>query len=277
MQFTPITAEQRRQFTEEGYLIVRQAIGKDLVAKLLEAGDRMVATDQQLNRCPSHDKTTDGFRNVISMDDAFLPLLMNPTTVPLIVQLFGPRIQLATSHLIYRLPDPAGKKCKPGWHRDIMHTPDDLGHAHVPRMEVKCAYYLTDLSEPNSGSTVFAPGSHLLKEHLKIDPATGNPEKYLEPRLQPGDAVLFENRTFHAAGSNLSGRTRKAVMFGYSYRWLRPMDYLTQPPELVEKVDEIGKQLLCATADPLGRFIPGGGAEPLIRWCEQHKIHYSAA
>lgn len=279
MDFTLLSVEQRRQFYDEGYLIVRNAIDAETVGRLIEAGDRLVASKSLVSRQRSEDGQFDGFRNVIALDDAFIPLLTNARTVPLIAQLFGPRIQLATSHLIYKHPDPPGSPIKrrlPGWHRDIANTPEDLGHAYVPRMEMKCAYYLTDLREPHSGSTLLSPGSNHAKERIAINPETGDPDNVLEPSLNPGDAVFFENRTWHAGGVNLTPRIRKAVMFGYSFRWLKPMDYVVQPRELIEKVDRIGRQLLGATEDPDGRFIPGGGSEPLIEWCTQHGVKYEA-
>jgi ectoine hydroxylase-related dioxygenase (phytanoyl-CoA dioxygenase family) len=279
MEFTAITAEQRRQFYEEGYLIIRNALDSATVSRLIEAGDRLVASDCQIGRQRIADGQFDGFRNVISLDDAFIPLLTHARTVPLIAQLFGPRIQLATSHLIYKSPDPAGStktRRLPGWHRDIANTPEDIGHAFLPRMEMKCAYYLSDLSEPNSGATLLSPGSNHAKKRIEINPETGDPDNVLEPSLKPGDAVFFENRTWHAGGLNLTNRIRKAVMFGYSFRWLKPMDYVVQPRSLVEKVDAIGKQLLGATEDPQGHFIPGGGSEPLIEWCTRHNVKYEA-
>ena len=277
MEFTAITAEQRKQFYEQGYMIVRKALDADQIARLIDAGDRLVATDRLRDRQRSNDGQYDGFRNVIALDDAFIPLLTHSKTVPLIAQLFGPNIHLATSHLIYKQADKPGtppNRRLPGWHRDISGTPEDLGHAYLPRLEMKCAYYLTDLSEPNSGATLLSPGSNQLKKPLVINKETGDPDNVLEPLLQPGDAVFFENRTWHAGGLNLTGRMRKAVMFGYAYRWMRPMDYLIQPKELVSKVDRIGQQLLGATEDPDGKFVAGGGAEPLIEWCTKHGVKY---
>jgi len=277
MDFTPLSAEQRRQFYEEGYLIVRNAIDATLVSRLIEAGDRLVASDSLISRQRSSDGQFDGFRNVIALSDEFIPLLLNARTVPLIVQLFGPRIHLTTSHLIHKHPDPPGSpktRRLPGWHRDIQGTAEDLGHAHIPRMEMKCAYYLTDLTEPHSGSTLLSPGSNHAKERIKINPETGDPDNVLEPSLKPGDAVFFENRTWHAGGVNLTNRIRKAVMFGYSFTWVRPMDYLIQSRTLIEKVDRIGKQLLGANEDPEGRFIPGGDHEPLIEWCTRNNVKY---
>jgi ectoine hydroxylase-related dioxygenase (phytanoyl-CoA dioxygenase family) len=176
--------------------------------------------------------------------------------------------------LIYKHADDADTPAThrdPGWHRDIAGVPNDLGHARIPRMEIKVAYYLTDLSEPNSGVTLMAPGSNNLKERLAIPAGQADPDNVMEAQLQPGDAVLFENRTWHAGGLNLSGRTRKAVMFGYGYRWLALQDGSSYPEDLIGKVDDIGKQLLDGLKDAQGRFIPGGINKPLMDWAKQHQ------
>lgn len=278
MEFTPLTAEQKRMFEEDGLLIVRNALDPDTVARLVEAGDRLCATDRTENRYRTADGQYDGFRNCIAMDDAFLPLLTNPKTVPLLVQLLGPNIHLITSHLIHKQPQPLDtprEKRNPGWHRDVAGTVEDLGHANIPRLEIKCAYYLSDLRERNSGVTLFSPGSHLLKDRMTIPEGQPDPDNVLEPSLEPGDAVFFENRTWHAGALNLSGRVTRAVMFGYGHLWLKPFDYAVQAPSLVEKVtDDIGRQLLGALQDPDGRFIPGGINKPLREWCRQHGVAY---
>ena len=45
-------------------------------AGLIEAGDRLIATDARVNRYQTSE-FYDGFRNCIVMDDAFIPLLTN--------------------------------------------------------------------------------------------------------------------------------------------------------------------------------------------------------
>ena len=279
MKFTPLLEEQRRQFHDEGYLIVRGALGGEQIEKLIAAGDRLCASDQTENRQRTEDGLYDGFRNCIALDDAFVPLLTQETTVPLIAQLFGANIHLVTSHLIYKhrdAPETPLETREPGWHRDIAGTPDDLGHANIPRMEMKCAYYLTDLSEPNWGATLFSPRSNHLKEELPFPAGQSDPDDVVEPTLRAGDAVFFENRTYHAASVNHSPHTRKAVMFGYGFQWLRPMDYKIQPQELAAKTTDIGRQLLGLERNEGGKFIAGSGNAPLREWCAQHGVKYKA-
>ena len=228
--FTKLTEEQRLQFRDEGYLIVRNVLDEELIGRLLEAGDSLIATEERLNRYQTSEYY-DGFRNCIMLDDAFVPLLTNEFTLPLVIQLMGSNLQLSTSHLIYRHPDPPGTPetiRRPGWHRDGGRTQLDLGQGNYPRLGLKCAFYLTDLSEPNSGVTMLAPGSNQLTERIDIPEGATDPANAIEPLLNPGDCVIFEYRTWHAGAPNFSDLTRKAVMIGYCYRWLKPMDYVKQ-------------------------------------------------
>ncbi len=272
--FTKVTHEQRQQFRDEGYLIIRNALDEDMISPLIEAGDRLIATDERFNRYQTSE-FYDGFRNCIVMDDAFIPLLTNGITLPLVIQLLGSNLQLSTSHLIYRHPDPPGTPDsvrRPGWHRDGGRTQLDLGQDNYPRLGLKCAFYLTDLSEPNSGVTMLAPGSNQLTERIEIADGATDPANALEPLLNPGDCVIFEYRTWHAGAPNFTDVTRKCVMIGYCYRWLKPMDYVKQDASFVDKLSDIERYLVGEEVDSTVEFQPQGGANPLHEWCEEHGI-----
>ena len=272
--FTKLTDAQRRQFHDEGYLIVRNTLEDASISQLIEAGDRLLASDARLNRYATS-AYYDGYRNCISMDDAYIQLLTNAVTLPLVIQLLGSNLQLSTSHLIHRHPDPPGTPDsvrRPGWHRDGGRTQLDLGQGNYPRLGLKCAYYLTDLSEPNSGVTMLAPGSNQLTERIDIPEGATDPANAIEPLLNPGDCVIFEYRTWHAGAPNFSELTRKAVMIGYCYRWLKPMDYVKQDSSFVEKLSDIEKYLVGEEVDDTLEFQPQGGANPLNDWCAEHGV-----
>ncbi len=272
--FSKLTERQRRQFHEEDYLIIRNALDEASISRLIEAGDRIIATDERFNRYQTS-AYYDGFRNCITMDDAFIPLLTQASTLPLVLQLLGANLQLSTSHLIYRHPDPAGTADsirRPGWHRDGGGISGDLGAANFPRLGLKCAFYLTDLSEPNSGVTMLAPGSNQLSERIDIPEGETDPVNALEPLLNPGDCVIFEYRTWHAGAPNFTARTRKAVMIGYCYRWLKPMDFVRQDEAFLEKLTEIEKYLAGEEVDDTLEFQPGGGYNPLKAWCQEYGV-----
>ncbi|MCY3865049.1 MAG: phytanoyl-CoA dioxygenase family protein [Chloroflexi bacterium] len=278
MDFVKITPEQKRQFDEEGYLIMREAIDSETVSALIEAGDRLIASDRQLNRQRRPGGKYDGFRNCVSMDEAFRPLITNPKVFSIVAQLLSPYLSLLTSHLIYRAPDPPGSpdtERLPGWHRDHYMSMRDLGDQHIPRHSLKVAYYLTDLSEPNTGVTMVAARSNQLKERIEIPEGQVDPASKVEPLLNPGDAVFFENRTWHAGAANLTDRTRKAVMIGYSYDWITPTDYRQQAPELVEKLSPMERYLVGEPADDNPHFDFTGGYNPIAEWCAENEYQHN--
>ena len=277
MQFRHISPRQKRQFDEEGYLIVRGAIDSETIAALTAAGDRLIASDRERNRQRRPGGLYDGFRNCVALDDVFLPLITNEKTFPLVAQLLSPHLSLLTSHLIYRYPDPPGSPATerlPGWHRDHYMSMRDLGDEHIPRHSLKVAYYLTDLSEPNTGATMMAAGSNQLKAPIEIPEGAVDPASKVEPLLQPGDCVFFENRTWHAGAANLSARVRKAVMIGYSYDWISPTDYRRQAPAMLEKLSPMQRYLVGEPADDSPQFDFTGGPNPIADWCAENGYHH---
>lgn len=242
-----ISQEDIDHFDQKGYLIVRNALNQETVARLIEAGDRLLESDLKKNRQTAAGGLYDGFRNAIVLDDAFVPLIDHATILPTVVQLLGADLHIMTSHLIYKQPDPKdapNTHRQPGWHRDYAMATHDLGNAAIPRLLVKCAYYLTDLSEPNRGVTMVAPESNHLLGRPEIADGGVDPVDAVEPRLQPGDCLIFENRTFHAGAVHKGDQTRKAIMVGYGYRWVKPMDYNVQPSSFVEKLTPLQKFLV---------------------------------
>lgn len=79
MDFVRLSDEQRRRFDEDGFLIVRDALDAPATA-------RLIASDSQALRQRVADGSYDGFRNVVALDDAFVPLLTHAKTVGLIVR-----------------------------------------------------------------------------------------------------------------------------------------------------------------------------------------------
>lgn len=239
-----------KDFEREGYVILPKVIPETLIKRLISAGDKNVNSNRLKMRQRSKDGINDGFRNCIALDDSFLELIANPIILPYIIKLLGYDIKLLTSHLIYRKSSEITKEIprnNPGWHRDFYQAQNSLGHNKMPRLDIKAAFCLTDLSKPLSGGTLFAPKSHLLTKPLELD-EKGNPQHYVEPKLKTGDCVLFENRTWHAGGVNFSKQTRKVVMIGYTYVWVQATDFQIQSKKVLEKAYElygdIGLQLL---------------------------------
>ncbi|WP_017239000.1 phytanoyl-CoA dioxygenase family protein [Streptomyces sp. SS] len=270
--------EQLATFDRDGLLILRGALAPEVRDRAAEAAVQLLATDRTVGRDRSVDGK-DGFRGVIALDDAFLPLVANPAVLPTLVGLLSPNIHLMSSNLIAMpsLPDEQRTIRVPsrhGWHRDMSSTVADLGVEHTPRLAIKVAYFLTDPG-PDAGLTMFVPGSHSRTGPVTVPEGDNDPPGAITPDIGPYDVVLFENRTWHAGGLNRSGHDRLAVMMQYGYRWLNAVD--DPAPGLLDRPDlnAVERQLL-GTRDrnPDGSVArEGSGARPVTDWWE----HLSAS
>lgn len=267
MEAAVLTEAQRQDFERDGFLVVPGALSSEMLDRLVSAADRLYAEGVAAEGLSKANHWE--LRNCLPADPAFLELLDWPATFPLVVDLLNWNVHLITSHLIMRAPSPpdADEAWKAsGWHRDGGTSSTEMQEPH-PRLLIKIAYWLSDLSEPGRGAIRFVPGSHRLVGPPAQAPEMADPYGAVEMRAKPGDAVLFEQRMWHAVGPNHSDMVRKSLFFGYGYRWLRPMDYVTMPRELLESVSPIRRQLLGDAATQLGYYIPTDADVPLRAWC----------
>lgn len=259
-------------FERSGFVVLRDVITPEWREQAAAAAMRLLAGD----RTPGRDRSVDGkdgFRGIVAMDDTFLPLVTNPKVLPTLVALLSADLHLMSSNLIC-MPSipPGGMRTirvpeRHGWHRDMSSTTRDLGTATVPRLAIKAAYFLSDLT-PDAGVTMIVPGSRTDTGPVTVPAGAIDPPGAITPDLGPCDVLLFENRTWHAGGLNTSGRPRLAVMMQYGYRWLAAID--DPAPELLERenLTDIERQLLGQPdRHPDGSIAPeGAGAVPLRAW-----------
>ena len=267
MDLVKLTSEQRQAFDADGFLVVPNVLNSDAVDRMVETGDRLMTDFLDSD----DEKYYNQIREDIVQQEAFRPLISYSPTVPLIVQLLTPQIHLHTASLIYKKPrDPDNTPPERGWHRDIG-TQEDLGHAGLHRVGVKICYCLTDFHEPSSGMTLLARSSHLRNEALGIPRGKADPPETVDTSLNAGDAIFFENRTYHSAAPNFSDRVSKVIIFGYAYRWMRPdinLDLMDLNAPWLQELDDIDKQLL--GADGYHDLINPPTA--LLEWAERHGV-----
>jgi ectoine hydroxylase-related dioxygenase (phytanoyl-CoA dioxygenase family) len=267
-KFAVLSDEQRLFFDTQGYLVVEDALPQDYLQELIEAADDVQERLKDAGKPSSNGQWS--LRNCIVYHDAFFRLLDYPTTVPLAWQLLNWNIQMNTSHLVVlpAQPEPSDEeKMKLGFHRDGGTSSGEMEEPH-PRIMLKIAYILSDQTDASSGATWIVPGSNRMTGRPPIDPQTGNLVGAKMVNLKPGDAFLFEQRTYHCGGHNWSDLPRRTLFFGYGYRWFKAMDYIQMPDEIVAKANPIQKQLLGVVSDPLSFFIPVEEDVPLKKLLE---------
>jgi ectoine hydroxylase len=261
-----LTDAEREFFNTQGYLIVKNALDPQAVARLIGAVDRI---DNRERTSDIRNKLM-SVPNIVHEDPALVDLIDWPTTYPKVWGILGWNTYLYHSHIDVTPPaDEAALTWRVAWHQDSMRVNDEIETHPRPRLSIKIGYYLTDVSQPDRGNTLVVPGSQLLDE---IDcPADGvsNPPGTEPLCLNPGDAVIIDRRIWHSRSPNQCDQTRKVIWYGYSYRWLRPKDAMTVT-QLYPQLDPIRRQILGDGLSANGTYDPHDGDVPLRGWLREH-------
>ncbi|RXZ81343.1 phytanoyl-CoA dioxygenase [Paenibacillaceae bacterium] len=254
-----------KQFEEEGYLLIKNALSDAKVSELNTVIDRIVAEEA--------DSLSYNVYNSVEKDASILSLIDHAELLPLIVNLMGSNIQLHISHLTVRKPNPDGVPTETNsfinWHQDgpAPQFPKIGGLAAT--YYIKICYILSDMSEPNRGNTKIIPGSHRTPHYRPVQHDVDVP---LEGEMQvcgkPGDVFIFPQNLWHAGSPNrTAGFERRQLFIGYSPLWMRPIDYHAASPALLEGADPVRRQLLGhISANCFNYYVPEPAMLPLSRF-----------
>lgn len=270
-----LTEEEHAHFEEQGYLYVPNALSPNVVEQLTHGVDTL--HDKALATGRAKPGSPWGWSDFLRENDAFLNLVDWPRTLPKVWGILGWNIYLYHAHMHVKPPAPPDAKAGEGWlewHQDSGRVNIELETTPRPRLSLKVAYFLTDVSEPGRGNFYIRPGSHLSdmpvpEDEISRDPreqtADDVPDDAMPVCVEPGTAVLFDRRLWHSRSPNHSQLTRKALFYGYGYRWIRPKDEMTVEP-LYERCEPIRRQLLGAAVRNNGRYVPSEEDVPLRGW-----------
>lgn len=268
-----LTDEERRHFEERGYLIVEDALPEEMIQALEERVDALYNEEVSNGRLAPNANLF--YPNFLGRDPLFIELLDWPTTFPKVWGILGWNIYSYHSHLGVNPPlSPEVDRTKRtlGWHQDSGRVNLDIETHPRPRLSLKVAYFLSDVSEPGRGNFCIIPGSHLQDTLERPQDGVSDPEGAMPVCVRPGTAVLFDRRLWHAASPNWSNITRKVLFVGYGYRWLRSKDDMTIPKEWFDAADPIRKQLLGGGLNANGHFSPKDEDVPLKIWLQENGL-----
>jgi ectoine hydroxylase len=171
-----------------------------------------------------------------------------PPLLALAVELLSPNVYINHSHLDVHPPHPPTGARR--WHRDngLMGRDMRLLWRDQPRVTVKVAVYLTDVESPDDGALEVVPRSHV--DTASRYPTEEQPDGV--PILGPaGTVAAFDARLWHRRRDNLGSRIRRAMFWGYSYRWLTSRDTAFEDVPEWAGLPPIRRQLLGdQTVDP---------------------------
>lgn len=230
-----------KSYREAGYVIVRNALSAEEVNHYLTVIDDLTA---RLRRNPdfarehmeSGGRHSVRVRNAMGLEPALAPAMDHPAVFPLLLDIIGPYLRLIGSEVFVREQEPTPML---PFHTDGGPAMQMVSIDHAARaLQVKIQYFLTDVSEEDSGNFTLVRGSHrTLPSETRygcfIPEANAHlengsvPPSTIQVRARAGDAVIFPYSIWHAVAPNRSGRARKSMILRYGHLWHQPFDYDT--------------------------------------------------
>ena len=300
-----MTAEERRHWDEDGYLIIRNALSDREVKDLTAEVDRLDEESQCQGRDPGTlldaanivDSAVEGLfqpelRNAgkrlqQAPNDTFLGIVDHPSHLGVVCELMGAAVQLTWSQALVRPPTPLPSH---RWHPDGP-KPYYFRRMHdgrPPLLQLKVGFFLTDLDGPDMANLCVIPGSHRngfpripqgLEHALKITSFTGFREVEQidegvpgarQVMVNAGDALAIHNGLFHCVVRNTSKLSRKNLYFTYGPMWQRAGDRIESTAGLLARCNPVQRQLLGGLTGPNtnGGYHPFDEGAPLIRLFE---------
>jgi ectoine hydroxylase-related dioxygenase (phytanoyl-CoA dioxygenase family) len=217
-----LTEDEKLEFEDRGYLMIKNALSDTKRRQLTKAVDRIEGEERKKLKLDRHKRVHT--LDFMGRDPAFIDLIDHSNTFPKVWGILGWNIQIYLAHMDVTPPEPEDSERGLGlsWHQDTGRVNQEMETSPRPRLSVKVAYFLSDTSETGRGNFHVIPGSQL-KDEIKFP--KGNRNQMLKgsvPILAPkGSAVIFDRRLWHSASANYWTQDRKVIFFGYAYRWLQ--------------------------------------------------------
>lgn len=211
-------------FDNNGYLLLEEFLPTALVESLITVVERTI--ERRRNNQSNHEhhpafpdqlgKVNARVMHLLAEDPLFLDLLDYKPTMEYVYNLFNQMPHLHSTDVIYEVEpeDHHGR----GWHIDGIQDGFRNLQPHIPFLQFKVGYFLSDMSAPDQGNLTLVPGSH--KSFVNPDVAKGMPGA-VQLCGGPGTAVLFHNALWHSAGPFIRrGGKRTILYYGYEHPWM---------------------------------------------------------
>jgi phytanoyl-CoA hydroxylase len=214
-----LTAEQADQFDREGFVVLPDVFGADVLGPVVEEIDRFEAEVEGALRGIEGQRVAIAEAGAITFtthlvkrSPALRAFALHPVFAGLCADLIGPDANLYWDQAVYKKPE---KPRRFPWHQDN-------GYAFVePQQYLTCWVALNDATADN-GCPQVARGRHRqgTLRHRYVDPlgweCFSDPDDVAIAEVGVGGIVVFSSLTPHLTGPNTTDGVRKAYILQYA-------------------------------------------------------------
>jgi len=241
-----MTADQRRQLDEQGFVVLEDCMGGDLLRELRARIAEVF--DEERDRAGHEFRTEAHARrlaNLVDKGEVFRRAILLPAVVACVRHVLGPQVKL--SSLNARSADPNGEVPQP-LHVDMSALPDEQGY-----WVCNTVWMLDDFTAEN-GATRVIPGSHRWGRRPQDelgDPRAPHPQEVLVLG-RAGSIAVMNAHAWHGGTANRTTRPRLAMHAFYCRRDKPQQQYQKQllRPEVQAACSPELREML-ALDDPL--------------------------
>ena len=252
-----LTDESLGFYHENGYIVLRSLFPKDEIAgyrrvlfeqlqKPWQGSIRLSIgyEEQAKGRDPDNPLGANFVMQSPLLGDLWFRLTLDPRLVEPMIAVLGPDVNLHDQKIPLK---PPGHVSHQRWHQDWAYETHD-------RPELAAVLLYLDETAPGAGATRLAPGSHKMGAipHDRPDSRTKSirdeviGDNWIQPSMQPGDALIIHTWLAHSVGDNLTSQTK--AMVAHVYKSLQAIDAHGNTRSMAElPVARNGKQVLFAS------------------------------
>jgi len=209
----PTAADHVARIAADGYTIIEDAIGPDLVAALRADLDRL---EDALGVTPADNdfegRDTLRVYNLLARGDVWARVPVHPSVLPVVEGVLDRGCLVSSLSSIAIGP---GETAQP------IHADDQLMPLAKPHAATVCntMWALTDFTEAN-GATRIIPGSHL----ADASPDYGAPYDSVPAEMGAGSVLVWHGSLWHGGGANTTQERRVGVAMNYCAGWVRQQE-----------------------------------------------------
>ena len=241
-----MTPQDRDQLDRDGYLILENYMGHQLLRELRERIEQLFLSEgEQAGSEFKQEEQTLRLANLVDKGEVFERAIAMPEILERIAHVLGPQFKL--SSLNARSANPHSTWVQP-LHADMGAIPDEKGY-----WVCNTVWMMDDFTEEN-GAIRMVPGSHRwghLPQQALLDLQAPHPEEHLITG-QAGTVVVMNAHMWHGGTANRTAKPRCAMHAFYA-RWDKPQQQYQKQllrPEVQDRLTPPLRKLL-ALDDPL--------------------------